>query len=99
VSVSHEVVECPPHKSAEINLLVDVVIAVVQEISVVVHKSHLAFVADEMCAVETPAVPSVERLFRFSFGDVWFLVFLHPRPMAAGRTYYHLLIFSDEAVV
>ena len=58
-----------------------------------------AFVASEVYAIETPAVPCVEVLGGFRLADKRLLMFLDPRPMVASRTYYHLLILGDVSVV
>jgi hypothetical protein len=78
MSVSHEIVESPPHQTTEIYLLVYIIITIVEEISIMVYESHFAFITHGMSSVETPAVPCVEGLLGSCLADIWLFVFLHP---------------------
>jgi hypothetical protein len=76
--VSYQIVISPPHHAAEINFLVSVVIRFGKEILIMIDESHSTFVASEVDSIETPAVPCVEIVCRFLFGDVWFFILFDP---------------------
>ena len=99
LEITVKVVIGPPQQPTEINLLLRIVGALLEEILIMLDQGQLAFVVGEVDAEEPPGVPRIHGFLRFLPCDERLFGILNPESMAARRTKYHLLAGSDVIVI